>query len=260
MSHSSKTVENILHRIHCGENGNRVIFLDVDGVIANTGNHLLKVAANKDKLIREADMFVPSCLRALKDLVTIMDAKIVISSSWRKLDETLQPLLLKLAKYEIPVIGITPSLRSGRRDDEITDYMKQHGIKPSNVLILDDSETDLTVIHHRLFRVNGKFGFRRTDIPKAIAVFCGNESSHLVDRRTLIDMIEKLSACDKLSKSNKIGEQCSDESITTARCIAIALSTYLPNSRNSRDSSNCQPRLSYMNWFISFEIYRFESR
>ena len=258
MSQSLKTVENILHYIHCGESDNRVIFLDVDGVIANTGNHLLKAAASKIKLVREADMFVPSCLRALKDLVTIMDAKVVISSTWRKLDATLQPLLLKLAEYEIPVIGITPSLRSGRRDDEITSYMKQHRIKSSNVLVLDDSETDLTAIRNRLFRVNGKYGFRRTDIPKAIAVFCGNESSHLVDRKTLIDMIEKLSACNKLTQSKKIGSQGSDESITTARCIAIALSTYLPTSRDSRDSSNCHPRLSYTNWFNAFEIYRFE--
>ena len=258
MSQPLKTVENILNCINCRESNHRVIFLDVDGVIANTGKHLLKAVANKDKLIREADMFVPSCLRALKDLVTIMDAKVVISSSWRKLDETLQPLLLKLTEYEIPVIGITPSLRSGRRDDEITDYMKQHGIKPSKVLILDDSETDLTVIYRRLFRVNGKYGFRRTDIPKAIAVFCGNESSRPVDRETLIDMIEKLSACDKLTQSKNIGARGSSESITTARCIAIALSTYLSTSRDSRDSSNCQPQLSYRNWSNLFELYAIE--
>jgi len=258
MSQTSDTVESILHYIRCRESDHRVIFLDVDGVIANTGNHLKKAVANKVKLVRESDMFVPSCLRALKDLVTIMDAKVVISSAWRKLDETLQPLLLKLAAYEIPVIGITPSLRSGRRDDEIMDYIKQRWIKLSNVLILDDSETDLSVIRHRLFRVDGKYGFRRTDIPKAMAVFCGKESSRPIDRKTLIDMIEKLSACDKLTQSKKVGTRGSAESIITARCIAIALSTYLSTSRDSRDSSNCQLQLSCKNWSNLFELYGFE--
>ena len=258
MSQTKDTVENILHYIRCSESDRRVIFLDVDGVIANTENHIKKAAANKGKPLREADMFVPSCLRAFKDLVTIMDAKVVISSSWRKIGETLQIALHKLTEYEIPVIGITPSLRSGRRDDEITSYMKQHGIRPSNVLILDDSETDLTVVRRRLFRVDGKYGFRRTDIPKAMAVFCGKESSHLVDRKTLIDMIEKLSACDKLTQSKKIGTRGSAESITTARCIAIALSTYLSTSRDSRDSSNCHPQLSIRNWSNLFELYGIE--
>lgn len=258
MSQSSETVKSILRCIDCTESDHRIIFLDVDGVIANTVNHLKRAVVNKVKLVHEADMFVPSCLRALNDLVTIMDAKVVISSSWRKLDETLQPLLLKLAEYEIPVIGITPSLRSGRRDDEITDYMKRHGIKPSNVLILDDSETDLSVMRHRLFRVDGKYGFRRTDIPKAISVFCGRGISRSIDRKTLIDMIEKLSSCNKLTQSNEIGTRGSAESITTARCIAIALSTYLSTSRDSRDSSNCHPQLSCRNWSDLFELYEFE--
>ena len=258
MSQASDTVKNVLNCIHCSESDHRIIFLDVDGVIANTGNLLKKAVANKVKLTREADMFVPSCLHALKDLVTIMDAKVVISSSWRKLDETLQPLLLKLAEYEIPVIGITPSLMSGRRDDEIRDYIKQHRVKPSNVLILDDSETDLTSMLHRLYRVDGKHGLRRTDIPKAVAVFCGKEISRRIDRKKLIDMIEKLSSCNKLIRTKKTGTLGSTESIATARCIAIALSTYLSTSRNSRDSSICQPQLSCRNWSYLFELYKFE--
>lgn len=258
MSQTSGTVDGILNCIHRTESDRRIIFLDVDGVIANTGNFLKKAVASKIKLTREADMFVPSCLRALKDLVTIMEANVVISSSWRILDETLQPLLLKLAEYEIPVIGATSHLKSGRRDDEITNYMFKRRIKPSNALILDDSETDLSILRHRLFRVDGNCGFRRTDIPKAMAVFCGKESSRTIDRKTLIDMIEKLSACDKLIRSKKIGTRYSVDSIITARCIAVALSAYLSTPRDSGDSSNCQPQLSYRNWSNLFKFYKFE--
>ena len=138
------------------------------------------------------------------------------------------------------------------------EYIKQHRIKPSNVLILDDSETDLTSMLHRLFRVNGKYGFRRTDIPKAIAVFCGKETNRLIARRRLLSIVDKLSACDRLTQSKKLGTRGSTESIIAARCIAIALSTYISTSRDSRESSICQPWLSYVNWTDVFELYEFE--
>lgn len=260
MSQASDTAAAVLDCITCSESDHRIIFLDVDGVIANTQTLLERAKQWKDKtLVDLTNQFVPTSVKVLKEIVDIMDAKVVISSSWRKLPETLGPLLCKMVNNGIPVIGVTPSVPSGRRDEEIFKYMRDNKLRFGDVLVLDDDSADLTDVETRLYKVNPKYGLRQTDLPGIFATFCGKHIKKSIDRKTLIDMIKKLSSCDKLTASRNLRIPGASDNITTARCIALALCHYVSTSRDSRDSSNCHVALSSKYWTTLTTLYGFES-
>lgn len=73
---------------------NRIIFLDVDGVLIPYGWESVK-------------RFKPSCIEVFKEIVRITDAHIVISSSWRLGEMTRLENLLRMEGLWERVIGTT---------------------------------------------------------------------------------------------------------------------------------------------------------
>ena len=124
----------------------KVIFLDIDGVLNSQKyfieNHQDNLIYHKvynsntieDKLklqILDIDL---EKLELIMKIVYETDAKIVISSSWRKL--RIWPLLEDyLISKGLPIIDVTPKLND--RGEEIRTYLKEHS-KIDTFIILDD--------------------------------------------------------------------------------------------------------------------------
>lgn len=102
----------------------RLIFLDIDGVLAHFGSH---------------DRLDPRCLAHLDGLVGRTAAQIVLSSSWREtigLDETRRRLAR--AGLKAPISAATPVLACATRSDEIAAFLAG---ATTRFAILDDQPT-----------------------------------------------------------------------------------------------------------------------
>lgn len=92
-----------------------IIFLDIDGVL----NSSAYFKNNKDKSMNDISDFH---LQMLAKIYHTCDAKIVLSSSWRELDDSSDVhvywmwkyLVDSLAKYDMEIIDKTPYIHSNR--------------------------------------------------------------------------------------------------------------------------------------------------
>ena len=92
-----------------------IIFLDVDGVL----NSMAYFEQNKDKGRIEISDYH---LQMLAKIYHACDAKIVLSSSWRELDDEsdihvywmYEYLVNELAKYDMEIISKTPVIKMNR--------------------------------------------------------------------------------------------------------------------------------------------------
>lgn len=147
------------------EHKNKVIFLDIDGVLNGysfwsvLGWHIV-LLFHSDKLrlkYREwTEPFEPhqSKVKRLAKIVHITGAKVVMSSSWRDYfwkvpydNKTGRQKKLEdlFKKYNIEVIDITPHHKdTGHyRDLEIMSWLEDNKSKVDNFIILDDENTSL---------------------------------------------------------------------------------------------------------------------
>ena len=113
----------------------RVIFLDVDGVLHNE-------SGNKG-------YFLPECMGHLREIIQQTDAVIVLSSSWRCTRGGIEHVNQALASYGIkPIVNITPVSGFSTRTDEILAFLRNNAtIK--HFAALDDM--NLTVAHGARF-------------------------------------------------------------------------------------------------------------
>ena len=125
---------------------NKIIFLDIDGVLNTTKTYEETHGVRKiyNKLIKEnndLDLMIKlqlleidyNKLIILKEIINKTNAKIVITSSWRLL--RIYPLIEDyLIKFGLPIIGTTKKLKN--RGEEIADYCNENNVK--NYIIIDD--------------------------------------------------------------------------------------------------------------------------
>lgn len=118
----------------------RCIFLDFDGVInlfydPDTPGYE-EFCKRMENGAEWADI---DCVRRFDDLVQDFDLHVIISSSWRYDGvQSCQEYLFRNGMKAIDkVIDITPSLKSGSREDEICIYLLEHPIY-SDYIVLDD--------------------------------------------------------------------------------------------------------------------------
>lgn len=134
-----------------------IIFLDVDGVL-NSIDNLIKICNKTNNRYFGFDYpFDEECLKNLKLIVTETNAKIVITSTWRRHEEGKNILLSVLNKYDLEkdIIGYTPFLNKSR-GEEILQFLSTLEFKP-NFIILDD-DSDMGILLPYLVKTNIRTG------------------------------------------------------------------------------------------------------
>ena len=127
----------------------KIVFLDINGVLNTTFYHNLK----------------PECLNNLKILTEKTGAKVVITSAWRKYEESLEAIKKTLTEYNIDVIGSTRVL--GSRSAEIVAYLE--GLSFSyKYVILDDMLIE--GFPDNLVLVDRMVGLTNKEVLKAISI------------------------------------------------------------------------------------------
>ena len=139
----------------------KIIFLDIDGVL-NGYNKWTYLAINISKKLHIPVSVMRDVLnifevketyvKRLYKIVKKTGAKIVMSSSWRhgywntpyeEKHYDQKRLHDLLDKYSLEVIDITPSSKTGKREDEINQWLNETRIKVDKFVILDDESFDL---------------------------------------------------------------------------------------------------------------------
>lgn len=110
-----------------------IIFLDVDGVLNNAYSMM------GGPLV----LFDPATVNRLKQIVTLTNARIVLSTAWRLESNTKRILIDELHKKGIDkrlIIGQTPSLAiiNKTREDEIFFWVNRYKDKIKNWVAIDD--------------------------------------------------------------------------------------------------------------------------
>ena len=144
---------------------NRVLFLDVDGVL-NNGAWAAQMYDQGVRIYRDDILYEPS-LAQLKRIVSTTGAKIVVSSSWRQIPTSYQHLLEWLTKYGLEVYDKTPYV-GGERGNDITAWFSRHpGVW--QYVILDD-ESDMAQHMEHLVQTDFNAGLTEHDADRCIDV------------------------------------------------------------------------------------------
>ena len=135
----------------------RVIFLDIDGVLAP---------------IRRWDRYGdldPACIQVLNQIVARGGADVVVSSTWRygKTVAELQAILATQG-FTGRVLDRTPTGVPGAdRGEEIAAWLAEHAV--AGYVIIDD-HADMGSLRTRLVQTHPAHGLQPADAPRAIAV------------------------------------------------------------------------------------------
>lgn len=132
----------------------KVIFLDVDGVLNSVA----------DKWSTE--LSTESHLLLLKQLVDTTGAKIVLSSSWRKIPSLLSVLEAKLQSLGLSIYSSTRSV-PGTRGIEIKDWLTHSGEDIEQFVILDDDSDMDEYTNTNLVHTRASIGLQPDDVAKA---------------------------------------------------------------------------------------------
>ena len=135
----------------------RVIFLDIDGVLAP---------------IRRWDRYGdldPACIQVLNQIAALGGADVVVTSTWRY-GRTVAELqdLLEAQGFAGRLLDVTPTDRPGaRRGDEIAAWLAEHAV--IGYVIIDD-HADMGELGAYLVQTHPAHGLQPADAPRAIAV------------------------------------------------------------------------------------------
>jgi len=134
----------------------RVIFLDIDGVLAPIHHW-----------DRYGDLD-PACIQVLNEIAAQGGADVVVSSTWRY-GRTVAQLQAMLAAQGFTgrVIGMTPTgLPGADRGDEIAAWLEAYAV--DGFVIIDD-HLDMGALGAHLVQTQPAHGLRPADAPPAIA-------------------------------------------------------------------------------------------
>ena len=146
----------------------KIIFLDVDHVL-NSINKLSEVYQKTGKPHSSyAYPFDEKCLQNLKLIVQETDAKIIVTSTWRKEELGRTTLLRVLKEYELDdlVIGYTPILSGKAREYEINQFLSVLSEVPNFVIL--DNDSDMGELTPFLVKTNWRVGLTYENAQEAI--------------------------------------------------------------------------------------------
>ena len=149
----------------------KVIFLDIDGVL-NSFDHMVRTGEKgKSRFYAEID---PDALAVLKTIIDATGAEIVLSSTWRygykryKNTEESLPYILNTALKEVglEVVSTTPNLSGRPREEEIHEWLLNNLV--NSYLILDD-DCDISQTE-RLIRTSYDYGLTESHVEECIKI------------------------------------------------------------------------------------------
>lgn len=171
MQHSKVTIQSAVDESEpC-----RIVFLDVDGVLHPIGEppYMVPLKADWDDVCARATEleahgddpeyvtrvckgeFLDPCMAALKRAVETTDARIVLSTTWRKRTADRRAVLQQLRQYDLAerVIGDTPD--GGTRGYECRQWLEDYRTKQDidawrtlTFVVLDDDEEGVLMSSH----------------------------------------------------------------------------------------------------------------
>src|SRR5215831_16583393 len=150
-------VDHRLREMEAREVTRRVIFLDIDGVLAP---------------IRQWDRYgdlEPACIQILNEIAAEGGADVVVSSTWRygKTVAELQTLL-EAAGFTGAVVDKTPPGSLGaNRGEEIAEWLAEHSV--DGYVIIDD-HVDMGDLRARLVLTHPGRGLQLADVRRALAL------------------------------------------------------------------------------------------
>ena len=149
---------------------NRIIFLDVDGVL-NNGSWAMEMYDKGIRVYRDGILYEPA-IKRLKRLVDTTGAMIVVSSSWRQIPTAYGQLRDWLFKYGMTIWDKTPYV-GGCRGDDITAWFDRNPGKWSYVILDDEGDMDGHMDH--LIQTDFDVGFTDQDCERAISLLLGSK-------------------------------------------------------------------------------------
>ena len=149
---------------------NRIILLDVDGVL-NNGSWAMEMFDKGIRVYRDGILYEPA-LKRLKRLVDATGAMIVVSSSWRQIPTAYGQLRDWLFKYGMTIWDKTPYV-GGCRGDDITAWFDRNPGKWSYVILDDEGDMDGHMDH--LIQTDFDVGFTDQDCERAISLLLGSK-------------------------------------------------------------------------------------
>ena len=154
-----------------GARMNKVIFLDVDGVL-NNGSWATRMYERGVRTYRDDLLYEPS-LEQLKRIVVATGAYIVVSSAWRQISTSYQHLLEWLTKYGLEPFGKTPYV-GGERGNDITAWFNRNPGEWQYVILDDDN--DMTGHMDHLVQTEFDTGLTEKEADRCIEILNGLEA------------------------------------------------------------------------------------
>ena len=152
----------------------KLIFLDVDGVL-NSWTYWKNLSPDAQYELRHID---GNAIKKLKRIVDKTGAEIVVSSTWRKLNEDMHVLATRLSVYGLNIMSKTPVLYNKERGHEITAWFESHPeYKDATYVILDD-DADMNVHMDRLVKTDYVYGLTNSKAERAIKMLNEERGEH----------------------------------------------------------------------------------
>ena len=143
----------------------KYIFLDFDGVLNNNDS------------IAQGIHLLPEKVVLVNQIAKRTDAKIVVSSSWRRIF-TAEQLYILLTVAGMTVLGhpaalgysvdITPMV--GMRGREIEMWLADNAVTPYRYVILDDDSDFFAYQQQLQIHTDARFGLQPEDVDRAVAI------------------------------------------------------------------------------------------
>ena len=153
---------------------NRIIFLDMDGVLV-TMDSIHKAHADKQRPGTAAQVD-QRCAAVFNEIIRRTGAKVVVSSSWRVLHQSAEAMqaVLDTAGIKCEVIDITSldEFRNACRGRQILHWLESNQYE-GNYVILDDDSDMLEVQIPYFVQTDPINGLTEDDIPKIERILIG---------------------------------------------------------------------------------------
>ena len=142
----------------------KIIFLDIDGVLNNSHSSTIGTEFG--------DNPQPALIKQLNRICDRTGAKVVISSTWRKLAFWTQIWrLLDVLGFTGEIVGQTPIINKigTRRGHEIQAWIDELGEPLESFVILDD-DSDMEHLMGHLVQTDGSVGLTGADAQRAVEI------------------------------------------------------------------------------------------